>query len=51
MKLARIRNLLFVLLCGGMLLQASGCETTAGSIIASLLPQLIIGALTGFFGI
>jgi hypothetical protein len=51
MKLLKFRNVLFVLVSGGALLQAGGCEATAGSLVASLLPQLLIGALTGFFGI
>jgi len=47
MRFSRWSRVLFVLLCGGTLLQTTGCETALASAFGQLLLNVVAGALLG----
>jgi len=46
----RIWKWLCILTCGGMVLQTTGCETTADTLIAELLSSVVMSAVLGGLG-
>lgn len=46
-----MKKVCFVLLCGGTLLQATGCDAIVSSLMASLIPTLVSGLLSGMMGV
>ncbi len=51
MNRSNLKKLCFVLLCGGTLLQSTGCSAIVSSLMASLIPTLVSGLVSGMLGV
>ncbi|NLX14660.1 MAG: hypothetical protein GXY44_13545 [Phycisphaerales bacterium] len=49
MNRSSVKKLFFVFLCGGTLLQTTGCSEMMVSMMASLIPTLVSGLVSGMF--
>lgn len=44
------KKMLLVLLCGGTLLQTTGCSAMMASVLSGLIPTLVTGLVSGMMG-